>query len=333
MHVAIIGAGLAGPLLARWLCQLGAEVVLVERRQPDEHRRAGYRIHLDPEGDLALRAGLPPHLYELVVLTSDLTGGGVRIEMQQRLDRRTRPVKERGQQQTQASPASDTRPVAHTGPDTTSPIQTTQYPARGWIRIRARLAEPGSGERAVRGLLGRPEAEGVRASVPPRTRAVACLLYDRDVDDFAESFDGPVFVVTGLYDEAVFAGLEVHLDLVGAIAEVDPGVGLRDFGAGRQAVRVETEVVVNDTFAGRLHDLGHGVDLDVLGAERHGERAGHGGSVPRLGEEDAGFAGAGPGAAGDERGGEAEWQQGRQGAFPGVRAESVGCAHRVSSAA
>jgi hypothetical protein len=38
------------------------------------------------------------------------------------------------------------------------------------------------------------------------------LLYDRDIDDFAESFDRAVFVVTGLNDEAVFARRQAEAD-------------------------------------------------------------------------------------------------------------------------
>jgi 2-polyprenyl-6-methoxyphenol hydroxylase-like FAD-dependent oxidoreductase len=79
MNVVIIGAGLSGPLLAQGLRRRGVEVALVERRTPAQHRNAGYRIHLDPQGDLALRACLEPSAYELVLRTAGVLGSGWRL--------------------------------------------------------------------------------------------------------------------------------------------------------------------------------------------------------------------------------------------------------------
>ncbi|SDT35998.1 FAD-dependent oxidoreductase [Microlunatus soli] len=78
MHIVIVGAGLAGPLLAQGLHRTGHRATILEHRTPADHRRTGYRIHLAPQGDLALRSCLPPDLYELVVLTSGVPGSGVR---------------------------------------------------------------------------------------------------------------------------------------------------------------------------------------------------------------------------------------------------------------
>lgn len=79
MHTVIIGAGLSGPLLAQGLCRQGIAATLVESRTPTHHRNNGYRIHLDPQGDLALRRCLDPSAYELVRRTAGVSGSGVRV--------------------------------------------------------------------------------------------------------------------------------------------------------------------------------------------------------------------------------------------------------------
>ncbi|WP_433194290.1 FAD-dependent oxidoreductase [Nocardia sp. CA-107356] len=78
MKIVIVGAGLAGPLLAQGLHRAGITVELYEREAADHHSQ-GYRIHLDPEGDLALRACLPPDRYERIVATAGKRGTGVRF--------------------------------------------------------------------------------------------------------------------------------------------------------------------------------------------------------------------------------------------------------------
>ncbi|WP_433714105.1 FAD-dependent oxidoreductase [Nocardia sp. CA-084685] len=78
MNIVIVGAGLAGPLLAQGLCRAGITVELYEREAAGHHSQ-GYRIHLDPEGDLALRACLPPDRYEQIVATAGKRGTGVRF--------------------------------------------------------------------------------------------------------------------------------------------------------------------------------------------------------------------------------------------------------------
>ncbi|NUR82558.1 MAG: NAD(P)-binding protein, partial [Nonomuraea sp.] len=76
LHVAIIGGGLAGPCLAHGLRRAGFGVSLYER---DADRGQGYRIHLAPEGDQALRDCLPDHLYRLVHDTAGIPGSGVTV--------------------------------------------------------------------------------------------------------------------------------------------------------------------------------------------------------------------------------------------------------------
>ncbi|WP_227983397.1 FAD-dependent oxidoreductase [Nocardia spumae] len=78
MDIAVVGAGLAGALLTQGLRQAGLPATLFEREPADRHSQ-GYRIHLEPEGDLALRECLPPELYERVLATAGVRGSGVRV--------------------------------------------------------------------------------------------------------------------------------------------------------------------------------------------------------------------------------------------------------------
>jgi 2-polyprenyl-6-methoxyphenol hydroxylase-like FAD-dependent oxidoreductase len=78
MRTIIVGAGLAGPLLAHGLMRSGIDVVLYEREGADQPSQ-GFRIAISAEGDLALRQHLPAGLYEQVVATSGKHGSGVRF--------------------------------------------------------------------------------------------------------------------------------------------------------------------------------------------------------------------------------------------------------------
>jgi 2-polyprenyl-6-methoxyphenol hydroxylase-like FAD-dependent oxidoreductase len=78
MNIVIVGAGLAGSLLAQGLKRTGIDAVLYERETADQHSQ-GYRIHLAPEGDRALRECLPADLHAQVVATSGKRGSGVRV--------------------------------------------------------------------------------------------------------------------------------------------------------------------------------------------------------------------------------------------------------------
>jgi 2-polyprenyl-6-methoxyphenol hydroxylase-like FAD-dependent oxidoreductase len=78
MHTLIVGAGLAGPLLAQGLIQSGIDVSLYEREGADQPSQ-GFRIHIAPDGDLALRRYLPSDLYAEIVETSGKHGSGVRF--------------------------------------------------------------------------------------------------------------------------------------------------------------------------------------------------------------------------------------------------------------
>src|ERR1700749_3180734 len=68
MKVAVTGAGVGGLCLAQGLLKAGLEVAVYERDQALDAGGQGYRLHLDAAP--ALRACLPPDLYELCVATS-----------------------------------------------------------------------------------------------------------------------------------------------------------------------------------------------------------------------------------------------------------------------
>jgi 2-polyprenyl-6-methoxyphenol hydroxylase-like FAD-dependent oxidoreductase len=78
MHILIVGAGLAGPLLAQGLMSAGIEVSLYERENADQPSQ-GFRIAIAAEGELALRRHLPTALYEQVAKTAGRHGSGVRF--------------------------------------------------------------------------------------------------------------------------------------------------------------------------------------------------------------------------------------------------------------
>ena len=78
MNVVVVGAGLAGPLLAQGLNRAGIDVALYEREAANQSSQ-GYRIHIAPEGDLGLRACLPPSLYDRLLATSGKRGSGWRL--------------------------------------------------------------------------------------------------------------------------------------------------------------------------------------------------------------------------------------------------------------
>lgn len=82
--VAIAGAGLSGLCLAQYLRRNGIDAQVFERDAAPFARPQGYRITVDADGLGALRASLPPHLYDLAVAVAGRSGGYFRF-MNQRL--------------------------------------------------------------------------------------------------------------------------------------------------------------------------------------------------------------------------------------------------------
>lgn len=64
-QVAIIGAGLGGLCLAQGLKRQGIAFAVFERDPALDSRAQGYRIRINPDGQVALRRCLPPELYAL----------------------------------------------------------------------------------------------------------------------------------------------------------------------------------------------------------------------------------------------------------------------------
>ncbi|WP_405496454.1 FAD-dependent oxidoreductase [Streptomyces sp. NBC_00096] len=69
-RVMVIGAGLGGLCLAQGLRRSGVGVTVFERDDALLTRSQGYRLYIDPDGDLILRGALPAELYELFRATA-----------------------------------------------------------------------------------------------------------------------------------------------------------------------------------------------------------------------------------------------------------------------
>lgn len=69
-RILIAGGGIGGLALAHALRRGGLEVAVFEKVAEPESRAQGYRIHLDADGDAALRECLPAHVLDLVRRTS-----------------------------------------------------------------------------------------------------------------------------------------------------------------------------------------------------------------------------------------------------------------------
>jgi 3-oxoadipate enol-lactonase len=82
---------------------------------------------------------------------------------------------------------------------------------------------------------------------PPTSR----LLGDRHLDRLAQPGDSRVQVVSGLNRELVRSRRQLHLDDVLTVAEVNPGIRLRNHRSHRQAVGVDSEMEMHHALSGR----------------------------------------------------------------------------------
>lgn len=73
-RILIAGGGVGGLTLAQALRRGGFDVAVYERDSTPTIRNQGYRIHIDADGNEALRAGLPADVLGLVRDTSGLNG-------------------------------------------------------------------------------------------------------------------------------------------------------------------------------------------------------------------------------------------------------------------
>lgn len=71
MHVVIIGGGIGGLCLAQGLRKAGVSVAVYERDETPTSRAQGFRVHIDPQGSMALHDCLPEHLWKIF----NATGG------------------------------------------------------------------------------------------------------------------------------------------------------------------------------------------------------------------------------------------------------------------
>jgi 2-polyprenyl-6-methoxyphenol hydroxylase-like FAD-dependent oxidoreductase len=69
MHVIVIGAGTGGMCLAHGLRRAGVSVAVYERDRTRADNLYGYRVGIDSAGNRALRACLPPELFDTFVAT------------------------------------------------------------------------------------------------------------------------------------------------------------------------------------------------------------------------------------------------------------------------
>lgn len=77
-RVLVIGGGVGGLTLAQGLRHRSVDVAVFERDETARPRLQGYRIHIDADGQRALRACLPPAIYDLVAATGNRPGSRVR---------------------------------------------------------------------------------------------------------------------------------------------------------------------------------------------------------------------------------------------------------------
>jgi 2-polyprenyl-6-methoxyphenol hydroxylase-like FAD-dependent oxidoreductase len=73
-RILIVGAGIGGLALAQSLRHGGLDVAVYERDPTPKTRSQGYRIHIDPNGNAALRTCLPAQVLDRVRRTSGVNG-------------------------------------------------------------------------------------------------------------------------------------------------------------------------------------------------------------------------------------------------------------------
>lgn len=81
----VAGGGIGGLTLAQGLRKAGVDVALYERDRTRSDRLQGYRIHINPTGDQALRECLTPTLYQAYVDATGRRGQGFSFVTEQRV--------------------------------------------------------------------------------------------------------------------------------------------------------------------------------------------------------------------------------------------------------
>ncbi|WP_327085936.1 FAD-dependent monooxygenase [Nonomuraea sp. NBC_01738] len=75
LRVLVIGGGIGGLCLAQGLRAAGVDVRVFERDTAVHRRQQGYRLHISPDGERALRECLPPEATALLVATANTRYG------------------------------------------------------------------------------------------------------------------------------------------------------------------------------------------------------------------------------------------------------------------
>jgi 2-polyprenyl-6-methoxyphenol hydroxylase-like FAD-dependent oxidoreductase len=79
LHVVIIGGGIGGLALAQGLKKSGVSVAVYERDRTRTDRVQGYRVHINPNGSLALHECLPAPLFAAFARTCGKPSDGIRF--------------------------------------------------------------------------------------------------------------------------------------------------------------------------------------------------------------------------------------------------------------
>ncbi|HZD51107.1 MAG TPA: NAD(P)/FAD-dependent oxidoreductase [Silvibacterium sp.] len=83
LNVLVIGGGIGGLCLAQGLKKAGVKVAVYERDETPTSRLQGFRVHIDPQGSIALHECLPPELWMVFDSTGGAFGRGFTIITEQ----------------------------------------------------------------------------------------------------------------------------------------------------------------------------------------------------------------------------------------------------------
>jgi len=83
LSVMVIGGGVGGLCLAQGLKKAGVKVSVFERDETPSSRLQGFRIHINPQGSLALHDSLPPELWTVFDKTGGAFTGGFTMMTEQ----------------------------------------------------------------------------------------------------------------------------------------------------------------------------------------------------------------------------------------------------------
>jgi len=174
-RILVAGGGVGGLTLAQALHHAGVDVVVYEQDPTPRTRNQGYRIHLDPSGNAALVACVPPDVLAVLRRTSGRNGDLVTTFTTELRQVFTSQFPDIPADQLTAVDRNTFRRGLLTGLDDVVRFGRTvsSYQVTGSGRVRVEFAEGGSDEGSL--LVG---ADGVGSAIRRQ------LLPDAVVDDF-----------------------------------------------------------------------------------------------------------------------------------------------------